>query len=112
MGSAKYVEAHKSELDKISGILVHDTGTGRVLTLGLHDNYQDREIVDQEIAPLRELKLLEPVVKRLGRSATLHRVEGADHSFHVPVRSGRNDVEVMREILDAFSDWAGTIGAK
>jgi uncharacterized protein len=61
---------------------------------------------------LAELKLLEPVVKRLGRLATLHRVEGADHSFHVPVRSGRNDVEVMREILDAFAGWAGAIGAK
>src|SRR3984957_20323529 len=63
-GSVKYVETHKPELDKISGILVHDTGTGRVLTLGLHDNYQDREIVDQEIAPLRELKLLEPSMQR------------------------------------------------
>jgi carboxypeptidase Q len=64
VGSVKYVEAHKTELDKISGILVHDTGTGRVLTLGLHDNYQDREIVDQEIAPLHELKLLEPSMQR------------------------------------------------
>ncbi|PYT47554.1 MAG: peptidase M28 [Acidobacteria bacterium] len=45
-GSVKYVEAHKDELEKISGVLVHDTGTGRVLTLALHDNYQDREIVD------------------------------------------------------------------
>ncbi len=64
VGSVKYVETHKTELDKISGIFVHDTGTGRVLTLGLHDNYQDREIVDQEIAPLRELKLLEPSMQR------------------------------------------------
>jgi carboxypeptidase Q len=64
VGSVKYVEAHKTDLDKISGILVHDTGTGRVLTLGLHDNYQDREIVDQEIAPLRELRLLEPSMQR------------------------------------------------
>jgi Zn-dependent M28 family amino/carboxypeptidase len=64
VGSVKYVEAHKNDLDKISAILVHDTGTGRVLTLGLHDNYQDREIVDQEIAPLRELKLLEPSMRR------------------------------------------------
>lgn len=64
VGSVKYVEAHKNELEKISAILVHDTGTGRVLTLGLHDNYQDREIVDQEIAPLRELKLLEPSMRR------------------------------------------------
>jgi predicted alpha/beta-hydrolase family hydrolase len=60
---------------------------------------------------LAELKLLEPVVKSLGRSATLHRVEGADHSFHVPARSGRNDREVMNEILDAFAAWVGEIAA-
>ena len=54
---------------------------------------------------LAELALLEPVVKRLGPKATLHRVEGADHSFHVPARSGRNDGEVMSEILDAFAGW-------
>src|SRR6266568_823624 len=39
VGSKMYVDAHKNELEKISGVLVHDTGTGRVLTLGLHDNY-------------------------------------------------------------------------
>ena len=60
---------------------------------------------------LAELKLLEPVVKSLGRLATLHRVEGADHSFHVPARSGRNDREVMNEILDAFAAWIGKIAA-
>jgi predicted alpha/beta-hydrolase family hydrolase len=58
---------------------------------------------------LAELSLLEPVVKRLGPSASLHRVEGADHSFHVPARSGRNDREVMNEILDAFAAWADAI---
>src|SRR5271165_107781 len=69
-GSVKYVETHKNELDKISGILVHDTGTGRVTSIGLHDNYQDREIVDQVIAPLHELKLLE---------ASMIRQAGTDH---------------------------------
>src|SRR5258705_6542561 len=64
VGSKRYVEAHKNDLEKISGVLVHDTGTGRVLTLGLHDNYQDREIVDQVLAPLKELKLLEPSMVR------------------------------------------------
>lgn len=64
VGSKKYVEAHKNDLEKISGVLVHDTGTGRVLTLGLHDNYQDREIVDQVLAPLAQLKLLEPSMLR------------------------------------------------
>src|SRR6266404_372200 len=60
VGSKMYVDAHRNDLEKISGVLVHDTGTGKVLTLGLHDNYQDREIVDQVLAPLTELKLLEP----------------------------------------------------
>src|SRR5882724_5483009 len=64
VGSKRYVEAHKNDLEKISAVLVHDTGTGRVLTLGLHDNYQDREIVDQVLAPLKELKLLEPSMAR------------------------------------------------
>jgi carboxypeptidase Q len=64
VGSKEYVKAHASDLDKVSAVLVHDTGTGRVLTLGLHDNYQDRQIVDQVLAPLRELKLLEPTVRR------------------------------------------------
>src|SRR6267142_1549790 len=35
-----------------------------MVTLGLHDNYQDREIVDQVLAPLREFKLLEPTMRR------------------------------------------------
>src|SRR6266403_1956715 len=63
-GSAKYADAHKDELEKISAVLVHDTGTGRVFTLGLHDNYQDRELVDEVLSPLRELKLLEPSMSR------------------------------------------------
>jgi predicted alpha/beta-hydrolase family hydrolase len=58
---------------------------------------------------LAELSLLEPVVKSFGPSASLHRVEGADHSFHVLARSGRNDREVMGEILDAFVGWIGAI---
>ena len=61
---------------------------------------------------LAELKLLEPVVKSLGPSASLHVVEAADHSFHVPARSGRNDREVMDEILDAFVVWIDAIEPK
>ena len=64
VGSKEYVKAHKNELDKISGALIHDTGTGRVLTIGMHDNYPAREQMDQVIAPLGELKLLEPAMRR------------------------------------------------
>jgi predicted alpha/beta-hydrolase family hydrolase len=58
---------------------------------------------------LADVKLIEDVVSRLGPSATLHLVQGADHSFHVLARSGRNDGDVMREILDTFASWAGAI---
>ena len=58
---------------------------------------------------LAELSLLEPVVKRLGSWATLHLLNGADHSFHVLESSGRNDREVMGEALDAFVAWIDEI---
>jgi predicted alpha/beta-hydrolase family hydrolase len=53
-----------------------------------------------------DLKLLEPVVKRLGERATLHLVEGGDHSFHVLKRSGKTDAEVMEELVGAIVVWA------
>ncbi len=58
---------------------------------------------------LAEVALIEGAVKRLGRLATLHLVDGADHSFHVLARSGRHDREVMGEILDTFAGWAAAI---
>lgn len=58
---------------------------------------------------LAEAALIEPVVQRLGSRATLHLVDGADHSFHVLARSGRNDRDVMNEILDAFTGWVDGI---
>jgi predicted alpha/beta-hydrolase family hydrolase len=50
---------------------------------------------------LASLDLLQPVVARLGNRATLTLIEGADHSFHVPAKSGRKDADVLAEVLDA-----------
>jgi predicted alpha/beta-hydrolase family hydrolase len=58
-----------------------------------------------------EMALLEPVVKGLGGLASLHVVQEGDHSLHVPARSGRNDREVMNEVLDALSAWIGGLAA-
>jgi uncharacterized protein len=58
---------------------------------------------------LAELSLLEPVVERLGKLASLHRAAEADHSFHVLARSGRNDREAMSEVLDTLAAWIGGI---
>jgi len=54
---------------------------------------------------LADLTLLRPVVKKLGRRATLEEFEEANHSFHVPARSGRNDAEVMSDLLDRLARW-------
>ncbi len=55
---------------------------------------------------LAELELLEPVIRRLGDRATLHVVEEADHSFHVPARSGRTDADVLDENSRRTAGWA------
>jgi len=53
------------------------------------------------------LDLLRPIVKQLGAGATLHVVEGGDHSFKVLKRTGRTEVDVMNELADTFTAWAG-----
>jgi hypothetical protein len=54
---------------------------------------------------LAELSLLRPVVERLGQRATLTLFDEADHSFHVPAKTGRKDADVRREMLDALAAW-------
>ncbi len=56
-----------------------------------------------------DLKLLKPVVTRLGERATLHIVEGGDHSFHVLKRSGKTDPDVMGELVGTIADWTGRL---
>jgi predicted alpha/beta-hydrolase family hydrolase len=58
---------------------------------------------------LAELPLIEPLAQRLGEGATLTRLADADHSFHVPVRSGRTDEQVRKEMIEAFATWAQSI---
>ncbi|MDM0035070.1 alpha/beta hydrolase [Variovorax sp. J22P271] len=48
---------------------------------------------------------IEQLVAKLGPAATLLRIAEADHSFHVLVRSGRSDAEVMAEVLDGAAAW-------
>ena len=46
---------------------------------------------------------LAPLLETLGRRAQLVSLMGADHSFHVPARSGRSDAEVKQEVLAAIA---------
>lgn len=61
---------------------------------------------------LADLSLLRPVVARLGKRATLKLFEEADHSFHVPARTGRKDAEVRGEMLDTLVAWARMVAAR
>ena len=54
---------------------------------------------------LANLQLLQALVERLGSRATLQSFADADHSFHVPARSGRKDAQIMDELLDALAGW-------
>ena len=54
---------------------------------------------------LASLDQIEPLCKELGNRATLKLFEDADHSFHVPARSGRKDAQVLGEMLDALAAW-------
>ena len=61
---------------------------------------------------LASLDQIEPLCKKLGRRATLKLFVDADHSFHVPARSGRKDAQVLGDVIDAFATWFEVIGAR
>jgi predicted alpha/beta-hydrolase family hydrolase len=54
------------------------------------------------LASLDEIK---PLCDKLGQRATLKLFADADHSFHVPARTGRKDAEVLSEVIDTFIAW-------
>ena len=54
---------------------------------------------------LADLGHLKPVIKALGAKATLHEVEGGDHSFAVLKKSGRTNEDALAEVLDTLVAW-------
>ena len=61
---------------------------------------------------LADLDHLRPVCERLGERATLVEVQDADHSFHVPARTGRKDGDVRAELLNALTAWTRDVLAR
>jgi hypothetical protein len=54
---------------------------------------------------LADFALISALTKSLGRRATLVPLPDADHSFHVPAKTGRKDSDVLAEMLDAAASW-------
>lgn len=61
---------------------------------------------------LADLALLRPVVETLGERGSLATFADADHSFHVPARSGRTDAQVLDEALDRCAAWVGAVARR
>lgn len=54
---------------------------------------------------LADSVLIQTVVDRLGPLATMRIVREADHSFHVPARSGRTDAEILEDLIQQIAFW-------
>jgi predicted alpha/beta-hydrolase family hydrolase len=59
---------------------------------------------------LADLSLLRPICDELGSRATLHVIEGADHSFHMLKRSGNTDAQVLSDLAQPIKNWTTTTG--
>ena len=68
-GSRAYVKAHEKEMSKISGVLIHDMGTGRVKSIGLQGRYDLREVMEKVVEPFKEAVDLEELSMRKHVSA-------------------------------------------
>lgn len=58
---------------------------------------------------LADFSLMQNMVAELGAKASLLKVDQADHSFHVPAKSGRNDIDVLNEVLDSVAEWCSEL---
>jgi hypothetical protein len=58
---------------------------------------------------LAQRALIEAVVARLGARAQLAWIEEADHSCHVPARTGRTDAQVLAGALERLAAWIDTL---
>jgi carboxypeptidase Q len=75
-GSRAYVKAHEKEMDKVSGVLIHDTGTGRVKTIGLEGRYDLREVMEKIVEPFKDDVGLEEL--------SMRKLIGTDHQSFLP----------------------------
>jgi predicted alpha/beta-hydrolase family hydrolase len=55
---------------------------------------------------LADIDLLKPVCKKLGKRATLHPLETADHGFKILKRSRKTEEDVFAEMARVVREWA------
>lgn len=60
VGVRKFLKDHASEIPKIDGVLIHDTGTGRVFSIGLENLWETAPLFMRIYQPLQEVFDLKP----------------------------------------------------
>jgi Zn-dependent M28 family amino/carboxypeptidase len=92
VGSRRYVQSRKEELDRLQAAVIHDAGTGRVKSFAVEQRYELREALDHLATPLREAGLEE---------LTMRQTRGSDHlSFRdegIPAFFGIQEVAGYRQ---------------
>jgi uncharacterized protein len=58
---------------------------------------------------LADLKLLNPLCKKIGKDTELYIVQGGDHSFHVLKSTRRSDEDVLEEVVEKAAGWMETV---
>jgi len=122
LGAARLVHGGKSMGGRIASQVVAGGAPGDALILlgyplhppGKPDQLRDRHLPKIAVPMLfvqgtrdafARPDLLDAVLARLGEKATLHRIEGGDHSFGVLKRSGRTAAEVEAEVKQIMVAW-------
>ncbi len=86
------------QLDKLRDAHLHDIEVPVLCFNGTRDAFCTPE-------------LMEKAIKSVKTRWDMHWLDGADHSFHVPKSSGRNDAQVLHEVADATRAWVDTLTA-
>ncbi|MGE5205595.1 MAG: M20/M25/M40 family metallo-hydrolase [Chlamydiota bacterium] len=65
IGAETFLENHASEVPKMDAVLIHDTGTGRVFSIALEDEWETAPLMTEIYRPLEEVFELQPLSTRL-----------------------------------------------
>lgn len=64
VGADLFLKNHEAEIPKMDAVLIHDTGTGKVFSIALEDEYETASLMEEIYRPLQEVFDLEPLSTR------------------------------------------------